>query len=205
MKCSRLGGALISIEDSAEMKFLKEHMQHLDQGNFWIGLLQNVDGEWIWQDDTAVDFVNWNIGEPQNKSEAEHFYHYDSSLNTVCAGMSNDNGKWFVSHCHVHLTGYICKTPKIIQAMPTKESSNNGGVRKEESSPSAHGMVAMAVILVLIITAAGIAAYVLYKKRHRQQVTVAGFDNSMYRDNVAMLQNNDSEYLVGNVDNKQGQ
>ncbi|XP_015279236.1 PREDICTED: macrophage mannose receptor 1-like [Gekko japonicus] len=187
MKCFHLGGSLTSIEDSAEMKFLKEYMQHLDQGNFWIGLVQNVDGEWLWQDGTAVDFVNWDTGEPRNGSEAE----YDPSLNRLCAAVSNDHGKWFVSKCQPDLSGYICKTPKIVEAMPTKEPSINGGAKQEDSSPSAHGMVAMAVVLVLlIVTAAGIAGYVFYRKRRRQQVTIAGFDNSVYHDDVVMLQNN---------------
>ncbi|KAL8165105.1 UNVERIFIED_CONTAM: hypothetical protein K2H54_029119 [Gekko kuhli] len=74
---------------------------------------------------------------------------------------------------------------KAIEAKPTEESSNNGGVKKEESSPSAHGTVATVVILVLLtLTAAGIAGYVFYKRRLRQQVMVADFDNSVYRDDM---------------------
>nr|XP_056713078.1 macrophage mannose receptor 1-like [Euleptes europaea] len=186
MKCSQLGGSLISIEDSAEMKFLIEHTQHIDQGKYWIGLLQNVDGNWIWEDDTAVDFVNWDAGEPRNYTE-ESFYH-DEDRRIWCVAMHN-NGKWFTSHCFSRLSGYICKTHKIIEVNPTTESSKKG-VKKEER----HGTVAMVVILVLLIlTAAGITGYVFYKKRHRQQLTIAGFDNSVYRDSVAMLQNNDQE------------
>ncbi|XP_077159613.1 macrophage mannose receptor 1-like [Paroedura picta] len=205
MQCSQLGGSLTSIEDLAEMNFLKKHMQMLDQGNFWIGLIQNVDGEWIWQDNTAVDFVNWEKGEPRNDIESEHFYHYDSELRKLCVAMSNEHGKWFIMYCHVNHIGYICKTSKIIEAKPTKESSNNQRVKKEESSPSAHGTVVVAVILCLILTVAGIVGWSFYKRRRRQQITVSGFSNSVYHDNVIMLQKNDPEYPAEDVDNKHGQ
>ncbi|XP_054847998.1 macrophage mannose receptor 1-like [Eublepharis macularius] len=192
MKCSQLGGFLTSIEDLAEQKFLTEHIEHLDQVNFWIGFLKNVDGEWIWQDNTAVDFVNWNTGEPRNYSEANYFYYFNSA-DTLCVAVGPENWKWFARNCHIPSDGYICKAPKIIEAKPTEGSSNHEKAKKEGAPPLAHGILATVVMLVLLILAgAGIAGYIFYKRRYRRQLTIAGFDNSLYHDNTVMLQNNDS-------------
>ncbi|XP_077159614.1 macrophage mannose receptor 1-like [Paroedura picta] len=187
MKCSQLGGSLTSIEDLAEMNFVIKHVQTLDQGKFWIGLIQNVDGEWIWKDNTAVDFVNWNNGEPQIESNADPYIYDNPELRRWCVGMSNEHGKWFISHCNHPLTGYICKTPKI---MPSKDPSYNERV-KQESSSAAHGTVVVVVILALILVVAGIAGYMFYKRRRRQQVAAAAFGSSAYCDNIVILQKNE--------------
>uniref|UniRef100_A0ACB8FUZ9 Uncharacterized protein n=1 Tax=Sphaerodactylus townsendi TaxID=933632 RepID=A0ACB8FUZ9_9SAUR len=191
LRCLQLGSSLSSIEDFAEMNFLMEHIQHLNNGKYWIGLLQNVDGEWIWKDGTAVSFVNWNAGEPKNNTEEN--YYYNSISKTLCVTVSNDNGKWFTSRCLSQPIGYICKANKIIEAKSTTESPNKGA-KKEAVSSSKHGIVVTVIVLgLLILTAAGIAGYVFYGKRHRQQQSMAGFENSVYRDNVVMLENNDPE------------
>ncbi|XP_077159816.1 macrophage mannose receptor 1-like [Paroedura picta] len=186
LKCTQLGGSLASIEDTAELKFLKEHIQLFNDAYFWIGFFKNVDGKWVWADGTAVDFVNWDIGEPGNYTK-QYRYYYDTDLS--CAAM-NTKGKWVATACHLYTQGYICKTRKIFDAQATETSPTNQEGKKGDTW-SAHAMIAMAVILVLIIiTAAGFAGYIFYKRRPRQPVIANGFVNTQYSDNTVVLQTN---------------
>lgn len=56
-------------------------------------------GEWLWLDNTAVNFVNWNVGEP-SPQQNEH-----------CVEMYANSGYWNNNYCSSY-KGYICKKPK---------------------------------------------------------------------------------------------
>ncbi len=81
-----VGGHLASIHSAEENEFI-----HQTFGNFngqdrrlWIGFTdQNSEGEWYWSDGSAVDYTNWNPGEPNNANNVEHF-----------AEMLGSNGAW---------------------------------------------------------------------------------------------------------------
>lgn len=56
-------------------------------------------GEWLWLDNTAVNFVNWNTGEP-SPQQNEH-----------CVEMYANSGYWNNIYCTSY-KGYVCKKPK---------------------------------------------------------------------------------------------
>ncbi|NXS22097.1 MRC1 protein, partial [Mystacornis crossleyi] len=101
MMCIQMGASLVSIEDSAEMNFLLLYLSSLasDFRKFWIGLFKNIDGEWIWMDRSAVEFVNWGKGEPT--------VHFDEH----CVDMDVSSGTWRTYYCSVD-QNFICKIPK---------------------------------------------------------------------------------------------
>ncbi|XP_067326422.1 macrophage mannose receptor 1-like [Anolis sagrei] len=178
MGCTYLGGTLASIENAAEMNFLLEHTAHLSTTSFWIGLFKNVDGEWIWLDNTELDFVNWKNGTP--RPEMSHF-------SSQCIFMSGYNGEWDGEGCKYEKKGFICKTPKI-PIEPTNQPIENQEQSEVPAQP--HGTTVIVVFLViLILTGAGIAAYIFYKRQRKQQQNAAGFENALDEDNVIILQN----------------
>uniref|UniRef100_A0A8B9GDX9 MRC1 protein n=1 Tax=Amazona collaria TaxID=241587 RepID=A0A8B9GDX9_9PSIT len=107
---SEESASLVSIEDSAEMDFLLLYLSPLasDFRKFWIGLFKNIDGEWLWTDRSAVDFVNWEKGEPTVIFD-EH-----------CVDMDVSSGTWRNYYCSVD-QNFICKIPK----------SKNGGRKRK--------------------------------------------------------------------------
>uniref|UniRef100_A0A8C4UK20 Mannose receptor C-type 1 n=1 Tax=Falco tinnunculus TaxID=100819 RepID=A0A8C4UK20_FALTI len=101
LECLRLGASLVSVEDSAEANFLAYTIEPLEgkTSTFWTGMYRNVDGEWLWLDNTAVNFVNWNVGEP-SPQQNEH-----------CVEMYANSGYWNNIYCSSY-KGYVCKKPK---------------------------------------------------------------------------------------------
>ncbi|NXP18118.1 MRC1 protein, partial [Scytalopus superciliaris] len=101
-QCIQSGGMLTSIEDPTESNFLVEHadLYTSKTSGFWIGIYRNVNGQLLWQDNSALDFVNWGEGQP---SEEQLDY---------CVELSASTGYWSVLPCSSQ-KGFICKKPKI--------------------------------------------------------------------------------------------
>ncbi|NXL63116.1 MRC1 protein, partial [Chordeiles acutipennis] len=95
------GGVLASVEDLAESKFLVEHadLYTSKTSGFWIGIYRNANGQLLWQDNSALDFVNWGEGQP---SEDPLDY---------CVELSAFTGYWSILPCSSQ-KGFICKKPK---------------------------------------------------------------------------------------------
>ncbi|XP_053876596.1 macrophage mannose receptor 1-like isoform X1 [Malaclemys terrapin pileata] len=168
-ECTRLGATLVSIEDLAESKFLADIIEpHKGEtSGFWTGIYRNVDGLWLWLDKTAVDFVNWNKGQPSSNQ-----FEY-------CVEMSASSGYWNTIPCSSQ-KGSICKKPKMIEAQP----SENLIIKKEAP---AHSTVWILIILVLILLGAGLTAYFLFRKKRQNKLqTDASFNNVLleHRDTV---------------------
>ncbi|XP_032090962.1 macrophage mannose receptor 1-like [Thamnophis elegans] len=183
-----IGGALTSIKDSDELHFLKEEMEILGSDAFWIGLYTNQQGEWIWQDNSNIAFVNWNKPNDHGQNDG------GESLSNICIFVNSRSGLWFKSHCDSRASrSYICKRNKIIE-----ESAVNAtkiSVMKGVAPLSTHGTAAVVVIsIILIVISIGIAAYIFCRRRNRPQQVSAGFDNSLYKDNVVILPK-DSQHL----------
>ncbi|XP_042329972.1 macrophage mannose receptor 1-like [Sceloporus undulatus] len=195
MLCAHLGGTLTSIEDLAEMNFLLIHTQEFTETEFWIGLFKNVDGEWIWQDNTEVDFMNWKYEVPRTFFTPYEHDGHRVTFREQCISMNSQNGKWIGEGCNYPEKGFICKTSKIPEE-PTKKPTEEKQQAKVPAS--AHGTIVIVGLLVmLILISAGITAYIFSKRRRRQLQTTAGFGNSLYQDNVVILQN-DSDSLADN-------
>ncbi|KFV95226.1 Macrophage mannose receptor 1, partial [Eurypyga helias] len=97
-ECARLAANLVSIGDYTEANFLADTIKilHGKSPNFWIGLKENDRGEWLWTDKSAMDFVNWQIGEPSNARHKE--------CGEVCAL----SGYWNTNVCSFK-KGFVCK------------------------------------------------------------------------------------------------
>ncbi|CAM4596068.1 macrophage mannose receptor 1-like [Lepidochelys kempii] len=189
MECVRLGASLVSIENRVEMNFLLHHLDVFasDSRQFWIGMYKNVDGEWTWGDNSAVEFVNWKEREPTDG------YHEH------CVDMDASDGGWRSYFCSADKR-FICKIPKITEVEPTEKPSDNKGPKTDEAVP-AHHLSGMVVILVLLIlVGAGLATYFFYKKRHNQLPTDVRFDNTLYCNRDAVPATSDTKYLVADIE-----
>uniref|UniRef100_A0A8C5J7G5 MRC1 protein n=1 Tax=Junco hyemalis TaxID=40217 RepID=A0A8C5J7G5_JUNHY len=99
LECARLGATLVSVENTDESHFLTRKIQPLGNkvGGFWIGLYQNVEGQWLWLDNTVLDFVNWE----EKDLDVEH----------KCVEITAPSGYWDKSDCSAE-KGFICKKHK---------------------------------------------------------------------------------------------
>ncbi|NWV79463.1 MRC1 protein, partial [Dasyornis broadbenti] len=99
-QCIQSGGMLSSIEDLDESNFLIEHadLYTSKTSGFWIGMYRNVNGQLLWQDNSALDFVNWGEGQPSGNELA------------FCVELSAPTGYWRVLPCSSQ-KGFICKKP----------------------------------------------------------------------------------------------
>ncbi|XP_075778589.1 macrophage mannose receptor 1-like isoform X1 [Pelodiscus sinensis] len=171
MECFRLGASLVSIENTAEMNFLMHHLDLFaaDSRQFWIGMYKNVEGKWTWVDNNAVDFVNWDKGEP-TAGYHEH-----------CVVMDASNGGWKSYYCPAD-KGFICKIPKIAELEPSEKPSDNKALKTDEVVPApAHHLSGMVAILVLLILVGiGLAGYFFYRRRHNQLPSDMRFGSTLY-------------------------
>ena len=68
----------------------------------WIGLARGGDGSLSWTDGSALDFENWEAGEPNSiPGDGED-----------CTQIYEWSGKWNDAHCANILQDYICMTKK---------------------------------------------------------------------------------------------
>ncbi|NXX62638.1 MRC1 protein, partial [Scopus umbretta] len=146
-----IGGMLASVEDLAESNFLVEHadLYKSKTSGFWIGIYRNVNGQLLWQDNSALDFVNWGEAEP---SEDQLDY---------CVELSAFSGYWSVLPCSSQ-KGFICKKPKsklhpLLFALC---------LFTDAKKDKAHGHVNMWMLLTLtliILLGMGFMIYFLFK------------------------------------------
>ncbi|NXD79724.1 MRC1 protein, partial [Halcyon senegalensis] len=129
-----IGGMLTSVEDLAESNFLVEHadLYASKTSGFWIGIYRNVNGQLLWQDNSALDFVNWGEGQPS-----------EDQLN-YCVELSAFSGYWSILPCSSQ-KGFICKKPKIHPLMFTSYLFTGAKTNQ------AHGHMNMWILLTLVL------------------------------------------------------
>nr|XP_034985129.1 macrophage mannose receptor 1-like isoform X2 [Zootoca vivipara] len=195
IRCAQLGGTLTSIEDLAEQEFLVEHTQQFGQRGFWIGLFMNIDGEWVWEDNTALGFINWKGEEPIFDPEYE-FMGPSSGLPDYwnhCIFMYGDSGEWIKGDCQ-HSRGFICKTNKVFEEASGGPTSST---EQDDVPASPHGRLMVVVLPTLFIAiAVGVAVYIFYKRIHRQPRTVAAVETLLHQDSTIISQNQYSEFIA---------
>ncbi|KAJ8277624.1 hypothetical protein GJAV_G00077700 [Gymnothorax javanicus] len=181
-ECLRMGAALASIQDPLEANFIQQNLELLQDGikSFWIGLYKNHKGQWLWIDEKAVDYTNWDIDEPSDNREE-------------CVEIFSDNGRWNNANCHRYKS-YICKAEKVIP--PTNKPSKAQIV---EEAPHGYAGVVVAVFIV-ILTVAGLAAFFYHKRRQQQVQGTCNFDNSLYFNTESRVTTVDTKGLVDHIE-----
>ncbi|XP_062839902.1 macrophage mannose receptor 1 [Anolis carolinensis] len=191
LACLQLDANLVSIVDAAESRFLAENIEALETKTrtFWTGMYKNLNGNWLWLDNTVVDFVNWNTGEPSPQ------------INEECVEMYTTSGNWNNAYCSGY-AGYICKKPKVFDSVPTEKIPEQKESRKEENKPSSSNSKATAVVVIVILIVAGaaLAGYYFYKKRNQHLVTEENFENSLYFNSNSAPGTSDTKDLVLNME-----
>ncbi|CAM4522259.1 unnamed protein product [Caretta caretta] len=191
LECLRLGASLVSVEDLAEANFLAHNIEPLEEksSTFWTGMYRNVDGQWLWLDNTAVDFVNWNVGEPS------------SQQNEHCVEMYANSGYWNNIYCSSY-KGYVCKKPKTVDVQSTEKPPDKKAVKKEEKIPEpSHSKTGIVIIVVILILAGvGLAGYFFYRKRKNHMSTNDSFENNLYFNTDAVPGTSDTKDLVANIE-----
>ncbi|XP_044191070.1 lactose-binding lectin l-2-like [Thunnus albacares] len=75
--CVSESANLVSIHSLSENNFVKSLIKNFDPavGPTWIGLSDiHKEGRWMWSDGSAVHFVNWDKGQPNNSGN-QHCVH----------------------------------------------------------------------------------------------------------------------------------
>ncbi|KAM9839148.1 macrophage mannose receptor 1 [Aulostomus maculatus] len=184
VECLKIGAALVSIEDAQESQFIQQNVEILQDETkfFWIGMYESHSGEWMWIDNSVVDFTNWKAKIQNGES---------------CVDIDSETGQWGTTSCG-RIRKYICKTPKVI--VPT-EKPPTFAPRLEKAS---HGSAGVTVAVVLVVIAlAGLGAFLFFRKQI--PIPVLGeitFDNNLYFNNPIRAAV-DSKVLVDHIENNE--
>nr|XP_057915903.1 macrophage mannose receptor 1 [Doryrhamphus excisus] len=181
VECLKTGASLVSIEDPQESLFIQQNLELLQDGakNFWIGMYKSHESQWMWIDNSVVDFTNWEKGMPQSES---------------CVDVHSESGKWSTTSCRRY-RAYICKTPKVVT--PTEKPPSVAHIVEEIT----HGSAGVTVAVVLIvISLAGLGGFLIFRKKIPTSVLgESNFDNKLYFNNPirALV---DTKGLVANIE-----
>ena len=90
------GGSLASVHSEEQMSKILSNINDTS----WIGLFRTYNSSFEWVDNSNLDFVKWENGEPNGYNWRE-----------FCVEMYANNGKWNDMICPFE-SGYICQIPK---------------------------------------------------------------------------------------------
>ena len=123
-------GDLASIHSVYESAFLFSQMNGISS-NLFIGLNDiKTEGEFQWSDQSNVDFINWQRGQPdnyRNNEDCTHLYKYMTF-----------NGKWNDLSCSDDI-GYICqkdassKPPSVAPTTASKDPCPKGYMQYQKN------------------------------------------------------------------------
>uniref|UniRef100_A0AC35GA25 C-type lectin domain-containing protein n=1 Tax=Panagrolaimus sp. PS1159 TaxID=55785 RepID=A0AC35GA25_9BILA len=90
---TKYGGHLPSVHNAFDNMYLTQHAREIfsndNRSNFWFGLNDiTSSGKWSWMDNTTLDFMDWDKGQPQNISGAN------------CGVINMIEGKWMADDCY---------------------------------------------------------------------------------------------------------
>ncbi|KFQ73544.1 Macrophage mannose receptor 1, partial [Phoenicopterus ruber ruber] len=169
------GGTLASVEDLAESNFLVEHadLYTSKTSGFWIGIYRNVNGQLLWQDNSALDFVNWGEGQPSGDQL------------DYCGELSALSGHWRILPCSSQ-KGFICKKPKSSLFVGFDYAKKN----------KAYGRMNMWILLTLvliILLGMGFMIYFLFKIKTQSETEREGRWRSTLPEYSCVLTGTDDE------------
>ncbi|XGW31602.1 hypothetical protein V3C99_010061 [Haemonchus contortus] len=118
--CVAEGGHLASIHSQEEDEFIYNISNpHADQKTqsdlLWIGLRQKnwpKDKKWTWTDGTAVNFINWSRGEPNNLYNAEHCVELYTA--PIKKHPHTKLKKWNDYRCNTKQSQFVCKKVNLV-------------------------------------------------------------------------------------------
>ncbi|NWR15197.1 MRC1 protein, partial [Emberiza fucata] len=144
-----IGGMLASVDDLYESNFLIEHadLYASKTSGFWIGIYRNVNGQLLWQDNSALDFVNWAEGQPSGDELA------------FCVELSAATGYWSVLPCSSQ-KGFICKKPKTHSFLFTFYLFTDA--KKDKASGHLNMWILLTLVLIILL-GVGFMIYFLFK------------------------------------------
>lgn len=178
-----MGASLVSVEDPLEASFIQKNLELLQDGSksFWIGMHKSHEGDWMWIDNSVVDYTNWKQGMPKSGEQ--------------CVEIQSDSGLWSTNSCNRYKS-YICKTAKVIT--PTEKQPVAAPLVEE--APHGYAGIAVAVVLV-IITVVGLGAFLLRKRIPTPVLGECTFDNTLYFNNpIRPTATVDTKGLVANIE-----
>ncbi|NXV08469.1 MRC1 protein, partial [Cettia cetti] len=148
-QCIQSGGVLTSVEDLDESNFLIEHadLYASKTSGFWIGIYRNVNGQLLWQDNSALGFVNWGDGQPSGDELA------------FCVELSAASGNWSVLPCSSQ-KGFICKKPKVHSLLFTFYLFTDA--KKDKASSHLNIWILITLVLIILL-GVGFMIYFLFK------------------------------------------
>ncbi|NWZ94326.1 MRC1 protein, partial [Nesospiza acunhae] len=148
-QCIQSGGMLASVEDLYESNFLIEHadLYASKTSGFWIGIYRNVNGQLLWQDNSALDFVNWAEGQPSGDELA------------FCVELSAATGYWSVLPCSSQ-KGFICKKAKTHSFLFTFYLFTDA--KKNKASGHLNMWLLLTLVLIILL-GVGFMIYFLFK------------------------------------------
>ncbi|NXY01557.1 MRC1 protein, partial [Pteruthius melanotis] len=146
-----IGGVLTSVEDLVESNFLIEHadLYSSKTSGFWIGIYRNVNGQLLWQDNSALDFVNWGEGQPSGDELA------------FCVELSAATGNWSVLPCSSQ-KGFICKKPKIHSFLCTFYLFTDA--KKDKASGRLNTWILLTLVFIILL-GVGFMIYFSFKMK----------------------------------------
>ena len=124
------GAELASVHSELEDNAIFSEIQK-QSSNVWIGLFTTTPAEgynatYHWTDNTPLDLINWQDGEPNGATNFEH----------CVEKYANQNGKWNDAACTVQ-SGYVCKAAKVqVTPSPTHPSPVTNTTKTTPSSGS---------------------------------------------------------------------
>uniref|UniRef100_A0A4W4DQZ6 Mannose receptor, C type 1b n=1 Tax=Electrophorus electricus TaxID=8005 RepID=A0A4W4DQZ6_ELEEL len=151
--CMTRGATLLSIMDPMEDKYVMNYITLFpdDYMYFWIGFFKTHADHWLWLDNSAVDYTNWEPSENE-----------DSSEYLFCASISVISKQWRKSHCGNRLP-FICKVAKgeTVQSVLSDAAAGDAGKQR------AHIVVSVLVAIAAVCILAGLAF--IYRRASKKQ------------------------------------
>ncbi|KAH9498738.1 chromatin-modulating protein mrc1 [Bulinus truncatus] len=119
LACKDMSAELVSIASDDENGYLTTLVSQNLIDSFWIGLNDLEQDTYAWTDISPINYVNWNLNEPNDAYGGER-----------CVEI-NSQGRWNDQHCQ-EKRGYLCKKrPGNFTPVPWTTPSTKGGCPRD--------------------------------------------------------------------------
>ncbi|XP_054157028.1 uncharacterized protein LOC128955387 [Oppia nitens] len=144
LKCKSINGNLVAIHESTHKSLLKVIDKLRD--STWIGLRETQTGQFEWEDNSALDFTQWDTGANGDYKK--------------CVSMRTTDLKWTAHPCFdiTYMYDFICQIKKVLPGNvstvePSHEPLESPQVVTEMPAIVMYFMIIMGVVLVVSVGA----------------------------------------------------